>query len=434
MTSVVEAEALLLSRYEELKTNCLQGSREALMTMAVSSTRCAKLLTEQLVQASSNGKTAVEEASKTAKSWPISFPALDDGRTNRILEQLPVGLKKSLKINRSYLNATGRHISEHQDENTFLMHALKHEAPFFCDGTNQSKSADVMVPLIILHRKCRKGDINAASIVAEFGVRASELLEELQASTVGSEIRHSLQAVAEELPEWPIHLRHKEDLTELKRRVPKDLGKGLGFRITKRQGTRSDRDFTSDARGGFAFGYFKDLETARKLAREYVDPHEAHYLGLIAQGDAAAEILFNSDYLKLMPEVLQSILADLPADLLKYVQKPMAEIPLEHRDLAVITKKLSNVVPAGTHQMWIQLRDLPDLSQESLQLWIDTAIRLAEIRCQGNWASGEWPPKIAEAAENRLIQTGVTDENYLYKEAVKLWLKQGFHSFVNDSD
>lgn len=434
MSPLANTEALLQKRLGELKTQCLRGSEGAPVTLVFSGNLCAKLLSELLLQHKTKGSAAVEHAARTAKAWPISYPSLDDGRNNRIREQLPDGLKGSLKISRSYLKATGRQSDEHQEVETFLQHSLTHKSHFESGGKKRSELASIMGALIVLHRDCVRGNGDAASIVADFGVRISELLKELLNSSGDSKIEGAIRTTSRQASEWPIHLGHKENLKQLHLRVPDDLGRDLGFRICKKSGTRADRDLSKDARSGFAFAYFKDLDTARKLAREYESPDDAHYSRLIKQGNAALQVLSDSNYKKKRSHVLPKINAALPADLLGLAQIPIADVPLGYQDIAAITKRLLNVVPFGTHPMWAELRELPNLSQDSLQCWINTAMRLAEIRCKGNWAKGEWPPMIAEAAMKRLIASGAKDEDYLYKEVVGLWLKQGFHSFVNDSD
>ncbi len=79
MSPLADTEALLQKRLGELKTQCLRGSEDALMMLVFSGTLCAKLLAEQLIQEESKGNAAIEGAATTAKGWPISFPALDDG-------------------------------------------------------------------------------------------------------------------------------------------------------------------------------------------------------------------------------------------------------------------------------------------------------------------------------------------------------------------
>lgn len=223
MNSLNETEELLRSQFEELKKECLKGSDKAITTLVFSGARCAELLAEQLLQGSSSGKTAVEEASKVANAWPISYPALDDGRTNRIEEQLPFGLKEGLKISRSYLTATGRRAIEYQEVDTFLDHALKHEDLVRFRENERFELASIMGALIVLHRECIKGNCYAAAVVAKFGVQVSELLEDLLGDPDGSKIGKALQAAARKAPEWPISLRHKEDLKQLRQRVPRCL-------------------------------------------------------------------------------------------------------------------------------------------------------------------------------------------------------------------
>lgn len=435
MSPFADTEALLQKRLGELRTQCLRGSENALMTLVFSGTLCAKLLAEQLIQEESKGNAAIEgAAAATAKGWPISFPALDDGRTNRVVEQLPNGLKQSLKINRSDLKATGRHTGEHQELDTFLEHSLKHEGVVLSTDKKGSALGSIMGALIVLHRECAKGNIEVASVVADFGVRISELLEELMSLPEESKTAKALLITARKVSEWPIHLRHRENLKELQLRVPDCLGMDLGFRINKRPGTRADRDLSSSARSGFAFGYFKDLETARKLAQKYDSPDKAHYSRLIEQAKAASEVLFDRDYQKKRNHVVPKINAALPTDLLSLAQTPMEDVPPEYQVIAAITRKLLDVVPFGTHPMWTELRELPDLSGETLQRWIETAMSLAEIRCKGNWAGGEWPPKISKAVKKRLIATGAKDENYLFKEVIGLWMQQGFHNLCDNPE
>ncbi len=209
-----------------------------------------------------------------------------------------------------------------------------------------------MGALIVFHRECIEGTIEAASVVADFGVRISELLEELKSLPEESKTVKALLITARKVSEWPIHLRHRENLKGLQLRVPDCLGMDLGFRINKRLGTRADRDLSSSARSGFAFGYFKDLETARKLAQKYESPDKAHYSRLIEQAKAASEVLFDSDYQKKRSHVLPKINSALPADLLGLAQIPIADVPLGYQDIAAITKRLLDVIPFGTHPMW----------------------------------------------------------------------------------
>jgi len=258
------------------------------------------------------------------------------------------------------------------------------------------------------------------------------MLESLLEHPTKSKVGKSLRSASDRIAEWPLHLRHKEDLMLLKLRVPDDLGKKLGFRITKKTGTKADRDLSSDARTGFALSYFRDLEEARELARKYEDPFTAQMGELINQAAAAAKVLFDPNYQEMRSHVVPKIIKQLPKDLMGLAENPLSETPPEMHDIAAITKKLLNVVPLGTEQMWNELKELPGLTPKSLKVWIAHAKKLAKLRCKSVWENGEWPPGITTAVENRTATSGAKNQNKLFQEAVGLWLEQGFANIVSD--
>ena len=431
MKALHKAEDLLRLRFDEMERKCLEGSEESIIRAAFCGTLCCRLLVEQLHIDGSEGMTAVEDVAKVADGWPISYPALDDGRTNRIAEQLPKGLKQRLKIGRSYLKATGHRTGAHQEIEEFLEHARKHDDQSSVEPA-KSELAPIMGALILLHRECIKGNRDAVSIVARFGVRVCVMLESLLEHPTKSKVGKSLRSASDRIAEWPLHLRHKEDLMQLKLRVPDNLGKKLGFRITKKTGTKADRDLSCDARSGFALSYFRDLEEARELARKYEDPFTAQMGELINQAAAAAKVLFDPNYQEMRSHVVPKIIKQLPKDLIGLAEKPLSETPPEMHDIAAITKKLLNVVPLGTEQMWNELKELPGLTPKSLKVWIAHAKKLAKLRCKSVWENGEWPPGITTAVENRTATSGAKNQNKLFQEAVGLWLEQGFANIVSD--
>ena len=161
MNSLSETDNFLRSQFEKLQKESRRGSVESMVTLAFSGARCAELLTELLISGNQSYEETIERAAEVAQAWPILYPALDDGRTNRLAEQIPRGLKRSLKITRSSLKATGRRVGDHPEVSTFLDHALRHEnlVPF---GNNGSfELASIMGALIVLHKECVKGNICA---------------------------------------------------------------------------------------------------------------------------------------------------------------------------------------------------------------------------------------------------------------------------------
>ena len=429
MNSLSKTEDFLRSQFEKLQKECRRGSVESMVTLAFSGARCAELLTELLnSENQSYGKT-VESAAEVAQAWPILYPALDDGRTNRIVEQIPKGLKRSLKIGRSYLKATGRRVDDHPEVSTFLEHALRHENLVRFGNDGSFELASIMGALIVLHRECVKGNSNAATVVAMFGVRISELLEDLLDYPLESNIGKALKSAARKVPEWPIRLGHKTDLKELCQLVPDSLGRGMGFRINKEIGTLSDRDFDPETRLGFAFTYFQDMDRARDLAQRYDNRRAALAWELARQGRAAYAVLFNKHYQMARPRVVPTIVNMLPDNFWHHAGNPIANAPSSLRQIVEITKKLLDVVPSGTSTIWHQLRDLPDFQNENVDVWWQTAMLLARIRCRGRWEQGAWPTGIRNAAERRNLKTEPGKESF-YERAVGRWIRQGFLELV----
>lgn len=424
MNSLSETDNFLRSQFEKLQKESRRGSVESMVTLAFSGARCAELLTELLISGNQSYEETIERAAEVAQAWPISYPALDDGRTNRLAEQIPRGLKRSLKITRSSLKATGRRVGDHPEVSTFLDHALRHEnlVPF---GNNGSfELASIMGALIVLHKECVKGNSNAATVVAMFGVRISKFLEDLLDYRLESNIRKALRSAAMKVQEWPIRLGHKTDLKQLRQLVPKGLGKGMGFRIYKEPGTLGDRDFDPETRLGFAFTYLQDMERTRDLAQRYDSRRAALAWELARQGRAAYAVLFNKHYQMARPHAVTNIVSMLIGNFRQHAGSPIAMAPPHFKEIVGIIKKLLDVVPSGTGTIWHQLRDLPDFQNENVDVWWQNAMLLAHIRCRGEWEQGAWPDGIRSAAK-QLVLAG-SGAKYCYKETVGLWIRDGF--------
>lgn len=408
---------------------CWKVESKAAINLAFCGARCAEMLTE-LYQSGENspGKMAVEGAAKQATAWPVAYPALADGRTNRIAEQVPAGLKDSLKFSTRVLRATGRRVEERPGVKTFLEHAMQHENLVRNESSKHSGLASIMGALIVLHRQCLKGSDPAAAIVAAVGVRCSKLLSELLDYPENSKQRKAAEAAALVSPEWPVSIQTRKDLHDINQSVPRCLGQGLGFCISKESGTKADRDFDPETRFGFAFTYFQDLMRARDLALRYDSHGAALAWELARQCRAAGSVLFDRQYLKSRFHVVPKVIDQLPESFWKYAANGISQIPAGCKEIVAITKKLLDVVPAGTSGIWRRLGELPDFNRDNLDTWVKAGVLLAQMRCGGKWANGPWPQILKDAANKR----AKFDADSSHETAVRDWLSYGFDRLVDD--
>lgn len=405
MSDLQQNRAIIIAEIGVLAERCRKGDHVAACVVAFCGARCSQVLVETISE-SPLGKRAIEKAASLSAKWPIAYPALEDGRTNRIKEQVPLMLGKDLGLRVNAPKGTGKHRSAPPEVRTFLEESLHQVGP---DGKNygsQSSRAAIMAALIALFHRCKTGDSEAASSVAECGVLFSELLADLLRLPRSSEGRKAAESAAREAPEWPTVFGATKKGTHYLSEVstPSMLGQGLEFRIEKHEGTKSDREFDEDQRVGFAFKYFMQLKRGRHLARIYKNPRIAFWWELARQGHAAWLILsrrgFRPDFVKMSK--------------------------VDAATIREITNSLWEVVPRGLGDIWEILPQLPALDSRTVEIWTHAAMALAKAKCGGDWVNGPWPQSVKSDALSRCFYEPRANPEGAYEEAVGLWMKYGF--------
>jgi hypothetical protein len=401
---VIEAELRILASL------CKKGDCSAAGAVAFCGARCAELLHElQNLPDLQPGKEAVEMAARRSSEWPIAFPSVEDGRTNRIQEQAPAMLGVDLGIRLKKLPGTGRRQEKRPGVRTFLEDALQQpDRGFITNGSERSKAA-IMASLIALDRFCKAGEHEAASMVATLGVRFADLLFGFMQSRNATPERRALNAAARLAPEWPVVFRAREGgrANKIEDQVPSMLGEGMGFRTNKHAGTKADRDFDSGARVGFASEYRDLLDRGRRLAEKYQNWNAAHFGEILGQAIAAGSVLRQPGF---------------KLDLSKIRETDPATVELIGNDLI-------SVVPGELKGIWRSLSKLPDFKKNTVEIWTRAAMELAKAQCGGDWVNGPWPDKLKSDAVVRMDEN--CSDKYAFREAVELWMKYGFSQLVD---
>ncbi len=403
MKELQQNRTTILAEIEALAQLCRNGDSVAASVVAFCGARCSQLLVEVKAE-SSLGKGAVEKAAQHASKWPIAYPALEDGRTNRIKEQVPLMLGRSLGLRVNKPKGTGMERSVRPGVRSLLEEALHQVAPDGKNHESQSNRAAIMASLINLFRRCNRGDSDAASIVAGCGVLFAELLADLLQSPRTSPGRKAAEEAARDAPEWPTAFQATRKGTHYVSEVctPSMLGASLEFRINKHEGTKSDRELGEDQRVGFAFMYFEQLKRGRHLAKIYDTPRTAFWWELARQGHAAALVLRQPNF-------------RLDTSNFKHVKVAAVR---------GIISELLGVVPHGLSKIWPILPILPGFDSKTTGVWIRSAVALAEAKCGGNWAKGPWPANLKTDAATRMSEG--SGESPAHLEAVQLWMEYGF--------
>ena len=404
MKELQQNRTTIIAEIETLAQRCREGDSVAAGVVAFCGARCSQLLVEVKTE-SSLGKRAIEKSAQHASKWPIAFPALEDGRTNRIKEQVPLMLGRSLGLRVNKPKGTGMDRSVRPGVRSILEEAL-HQVGL--DGKNhesQSNRAAIMAALISLFRWCIRGDSDAVGIVAECGVLFAELLADLLQSPRTSPGRKAAEEAARGAPEWPTAFQATIKGTHYFSKVciPSMLGDSQEFRIDKHEGTKSDREFGEDQRVGFAFMYFEQLKRGCYLAKIYDSHRTAFWWELARQGHAAALVLGQPNFRLEKSNLLR----------------------LKAGNFREIMAELLGVVPHGLKNIWPILPILPGFDSNTTGVWIRAAVALAEAKCAGDWANGPWPANLKTDAAFRMSDVG-SGEDPAHKEAVQLWMEYGF--------
>ena len=410
MKDLLRIKSTLDAEIQDLRLQCRAGDHVAAGVVAYCGARCSQLLVE-VSSKDSLGKQTVCDAAEQATRWPIAYPALDDGRTNRIKQQVPIMLGRRLKLRVNKPKGTGMDRTVHPEVRTFLEEALRNVGP---DGRNhgsQSNRASIMAALIVLFRMCIEGNCDAVGLVAECGVELSELLtEHLLRPSESSLERMAVEEAARNAPEWPTVFYATKKGTHYfsSVRTPPMLGARLGFEIKKPNGTKSDREFGEDRRVGFALTYLDQLRRGRHLAKIYRTPRNAFWWELARQGHAAWLVLLQLGWSRL-----------------NFFEMVRVDVAIKHG----ITNSLLEVVPLGLGKIWKTLPHLPDFGRNTVEVWTNAAMAFAEAKCGGDWADGPWPENLKTDAEARVLNEG-TGEVAAYEEAVGLWMTYGFQQLA----
>lgn len=403
------AEKMLEKGFASLQTECRMGVGKGARAIAYSGVRCAELLSELLHSINDPvRRNAVEDAARKAPAWLIAYPALDDGRTNRIASQLPEGLKISLKISARPLRATKKFRNERPGVKTFLAEGIDHLNESTGSGVRRMFGMGaVKAALIMLHRECTKGDANAVLLVAKAGVEFADFLAAMLESSVNSKEFRAVMSAAPECPEWPVALRAGSRIDRLDEMIPSTLGQDSPIRIRKHSGTKPDRIFDAISRVGLANYFLDELQRGRRLAREYTDGDTANLLELISQGRVAKSVL-GQDGFERHPAIFASV---------------------DRNTLEALILETGTIVPRGYEELWQDWRRLPDFNRKNLEEWLTAAMKLAHATCEGKWADGPWPPSLKTVAENRTQATGQGIE-VSYQEMLRRSLRDGFEMLL----
>ena len=180
------------------------------------------------------------------------------------------------------------------------------------------------------------------------------------------------------------------------------LGDGIGFRISKHAGTKSDRDFDSNARVGFALEYRNVLDRGRQLACQYESWNSARFGEILRQASVASAVLFATGF-------------KLDTSKIRETDRDAAEM---------IKENLLHAVPEEIKGIWRSLSMLPDFKNNTVHVWTRAAMAVAKARCGGDWVNGPWPEKLKGDADARTREN--CSEKYAFREAVEIWIKYGF--------
>ena len=403
------AEIMLEKGFASLQTECRMGVGKGARAMAYSGVRCAELLSELLHSSNiPNCRKVVEDAARKAPAWLIAYPALDDGRTNRIARQLPEGLKISLKISARPLRATKKFRNERPGVKTFLEEGIDHLNESTGSGVRRMFGMGaVKGALIMLHRECMKGDVNAVLLVAKAGVKFADFLAEKLESSDNSKEFRAVMSAAPECPEWPVALRVGSRIDQLDLVIPSTLGQDSPIRIRKHSGTKPDRIFDAISRVGLANYFLDELQRGRRLAREYEDGDTANMLELINQGRVAKSVLGQDGFQR----------------------HPAIFVSVDRNTLDALILETGTIVPRGYEELWQDWKRLPDFNRKNLEKWLTAAMKLAHATCEGKWVDGPWPSSLKTVAENRTKATGQGIE-VSYQEMLRRSLRDGFEMLL----
>lgn len=409
MNVVDLAERMLGNGFAALQTECRMGVTKGARAIAYSGVRCAELLSEVLHSGNRpDSGNVIEEAAKRASAWLIAYPALDDGRTNRLAYQLPQGLKVSLKISARSLRATKKFRNDHPGVKTFLEEGVEHlDGPVGSGVRRMFGIGAIKGALIMLHRECRMGDVNAALIVAKAGVAFADFLAARLENPDNSKEFRAIMDAAPECSEWPVALRAGSRIDQLDQLIPPKLGQDSPIRIRKRRGTKPDRIFDAMSRVGLANYFLDELQRGRRLAREYDDGDTANLLEIIKRRGVAESVLGHDGFQR-SPEILAS---------------------LDRNTLDELILETGTIVPCGYEELWQEWKRLPDFNRKNLEKWLTAAMNLAHAICDGDWDSGPWPPSLKTVAENRTKATGQGIDTSC-QEMLRRSLRDGFEMLL----
>lgn len=269
--------------------------------------------------------------------------------------------------------------------------------------------AAIMASLINLNKACENGDELAAKLILDCGLIISDMLYDgVHVTDADSPVRRAFDAAARNSMRWPVSCPAFEDqrLRIIKAQIPSNLGKDVQLRLSKNEGTKADRDLQKQSRVGFALTFHRDLDVGRQLFKKYPDHTiaEVYLWELVDQGIRAGQIL-HQPHLNLGP------------------------IETDATTHNAIVNSLTIVTPPGLEAVWERMRELPDLTPETVDVWVGFAMDMAEARCEGDWPRGIWPHKLVGDADSRVSAVAIDDVKAT-KEAVKNWLLYGFKAIA----